>query len=334
MNSAGRRQGFGRAVATCVFALLLLAGCSCDDDARKNFRVGLLTSGSVQDAGWHQSAYQGLERLRDELGAEVVHQVANTPQEAEAAFRDLAERGFNLVFGHGLGFADAAVKVGRSFTRTVFITTDESAVLRNVSPIIFEVEEVSYVLGYVAGAISRRAHVAAVGGVEVPQLANAFYAFTEGAVRARPRVKTSVSYSGSWTDDSAARSATAAQIAEGADVLIHYLGDAADGFFQAVKESEDVVAFGTDSNQQDLAPGAVLASINIDVAEAFMRVAKEVKSGQFWPRAIRYGMRSGMIGIEWNEALASEVPAQVMNDAEALAGRIKRGAFEVPGSRF
>ena len=95
-----------------------------------------------------------------------------------------------------------------------------------------------------------------------------------------------------------------------------------------------MLAFGTDRNQQDLAPGAVLASIKIDVAETFMRVAKEVKSRQFWPRAIRYGMRSGMIGIDWNEALISEVPAQVMRDADALAERIKRGAFEVPGSRF
>jgi basic membrane lipoprotein Med (substrate-binding protein (PBP1-ABC) superfamily) len=291
----------------CVAALLFFVGCSGPD---------------------------GLERVRDELGAEIAHEVASTPQQFEAGFRDFAARGFNLVFGHGFEFQDAAAQVGREYPRTIFITTSGSTILANLAPIVFELEQATYVLGYVAGAISRHARVGAIGGVEIPSVASTFFAFSEGAARVRPRVKTSVSYIGGWTDVSAAREATLAQIAEGADVLIHNTNEAAPGFFQAVAESKDVFAFGSNRNQNDLAPDVVLASATIHVSKAMLLVAEEVRSGQFWPRSIRFGMREGVIDIEWNEALVAKVSEKVIRDADVLVKRIKRGAFKVPRGEF
>ena len=319
-----------------AFTLAGLLGTSCGpaEERGAGFRVALVTPGSIRDAGWNQSAYEGLERIRDELGAEIAHQVARTPQEFEAGFRDFAVRGFDLVFGHGFEFQDAAELVGAQHPDTIFITTSGSTILPNVSPIVFELEQATYVLGYVAGKLSTHAHVGVIGGVKVPSVASTFHAFTAGAVKARPRIKTSVSYIGGWTDVSAAREATLAQIAEGADVLIHNANEAAHGFFQAVEESPGVLAFGTNRDQNALAPGSVLASATIRIPEALLLVAKEVKFGQFWPRSIRFGLRDGVIGIEWNEALAERVPDAVRHDADVLIDRIKRGVFEVPRGKF
>ncbi|MCH8882847.1 MAG: BMP family ABC transporter substrate-binding protein [SAR324 cluster bacterium] len=146
-----------------LLALVCLA-CERSQDAQPEaFQVGLLTPGSIRDAGWNQSAYEGLLRVREELGAEIAHQVTRTPQQVEEGFRDLAARGFELVFGHGFEFQDAAAKVGREYPDTVFITTSGSTVRPNVSPIVFELEQATYVLGYVGASISRRARLAAVG---------------------------------------------------------------------------------------------------------------------------------------------------------------------------
>ena len=63
-------------------------------------------------------------------------------------------------------------------------------------------------------------------------------------------------------------------------------------------------------------------------------IAREVKSGHFWPRSIRYGLRDGVIGIEWNEALLSRVPDDVRRKADGLVTKIKEGALEVPREGF
>ncbi|MCH6563246.1 MAG: BMP family protein [Myxococcales bacterium] len=319
----------------CMLLALVCLACERSQDAQPEaFQVGLLTPGSIRDAGWNQSAYEGLLRVREELGAEIAHQVTRTPQQVEEGFRDLAARGFELVFGHGFEFQDAAAKVGREYPDTVFITTSGSTVRPNVSPIVFELEQATYVLGYVGASISRRARLAAVGGVKVPSVASTFMAFEAGARAARSTVRVSVSYIGSWTDVSAAREATLAAIAEGVDVLIHNLNEAAHGFFQAVRESEGVLAFGANRNQNALAPEHVLASATIDIPQALLLVAREVESGSFQPRSIRFGLRDGVIQIEWNEGLLARVPADVKREADALVTRIKEGALEVPRAGF
>lgn len=319
----------------CMLLALVCLACERSQDAQPEaFQVGLLTPGSIRDAGWNQSAYEGLLRVREELGAQIAHQVTRTPQQVEEGFRDLAARGFELVFGHGFEFQDAAAKVGREYPDTVFITTSGSTVRPNVSPIVFELEQATYVLGYVGASISRRARLAAVGGVKVPSVASTFMAFEAGARAARSTVRVSVSYIGSWTDVSAAREATLAAIAEGVDVLIHNLNEAAHGFFQAVRESEGVLAFGANRNQNALAPENVLASATIDIPQALLLVAREVESGSFQPRSIRFGLRDGVIQIEWNEGLLARVPADVKREADALVTRIKEGALEVPRAGF
>src|SRR5262245_17779424 len=86
-----------------VLAAVAVAACS---DANKNakeggFRVALLSPGPVNDNGWNASAYAGLMRIQQELGAEVAQQQVATPVEFEDGFRRNAERGAKLVFGHG-----------------------------------------------------------------------------------------------------------------------------------------------------------------------------------------------------------------------------------------
>jgi len=294
----------------------------------------MLTPGSIRDSGWNQSAYEGLERVREVLGAEVAHQETRTPQEFEAGFRDFAARGFDLVFGHGFEFQDAAAAVAGEYPETVFITTSGSTIRRNVAPIVFEMEQATYVLGYTAGLISRRVRVGAIGGVEIPSVASTFYAFSEGAAAARPRVRFSASYTGSWTDVSAAREATLAQISEGVDVLIHNANEGARGFFQAVGESKGVLAFGTNKNQNDELPGSVLASATLDVPAAILLVAREVQGGAFVPRSIRFGLADGIVKIEWNEKLNDRVPAAARRRVDELTLKIKTGAFRVPRGDF
>jgi len=328
-----------RAVVCAALCALALAACKGSREQAAapqtgGFKVALLTPGSIRDGGWNQSAYEGLEKIHAELGAEIAHQETKTPQDFESGFRDFAARGFALVFGHGFEFQDAAAKVASDYPKTVFVTTSGSTVRANVAPIVFELEDATYLLGFAGARISKSGKLGALGGVKIPSVASTFTAFEAGAKRARPDATVTISYIGGWTDTAAAREATLAQIAAGSDVLIHNANEAAAGFFQAVSDSPGVYAFGSNKNQNDAAPERVLASATLDVPRALLLVATEVKNGTFQAHPMRFGLASEVIRVEWNEKLRAQVPDELRAELDGLAKEIASGALQVPRGNF
>src|ERR1043166_9107551 len=123
--------------STILHALLLVILCgACGRDRTsgradsapigKRFRVALLTPGPISDQSWNAGAYKGLIRIRDSLGADVSHIQTKTPAEFEENFRQYGAQGYDLVFGHGFEFQDAARRVAPEFPRTVYVTTSGS----------------------------------------------------------------------------------------------------------------------------------------------------------------------------------------------------------------
>ena len=96
--------------------------------AKPAMKVGLLTPGSINDHGWNAIAWEGLQQIHDKLGAEISNQETKTPAEFEEGFRSYGARGFDLAFGHGFEFQDAALSAVKQYPKTIFITTSGSSV--------------------------------------------------------------------------------------------------------------------------------------------------------------------------------------------------------------
>ncbi len=71
-------------------------------------RVGLLTPGSINDGRWNALAWEGVQRIQKELGAEISHQETRTPAEMTEGFRAFGRQGFDLAFGHGFEYQEPA----------------------------------------------------------------------------------------------------------------------------------------------------------------------------------------------------------------------------------
>ena len=106
----------------------------------------------------------------------------------------------------------------------------------------------------------------------------------------------------------------AAQIQQGADFVIHNEDAAGLGVFQAAQErgqaaqARGVLAFGTNKNQNEIAPDVILASAVIDIPGAFLRVAQEVKDKRF--RAGITPLAGAGPGCRWSpSATAAAAPA-------------------------
>ena len=179
-----------------IAALGLVIACSSKEPARGDttsakaasapFRVALLTPGPISDQSWNGGAYQGLMRIKDSLGATVSHIQTKTPAEFEEQFRQYGSQGYNLVFGHGFEFQDAAKRVGPDFPKTIYVTTSGSASGGNVASISFGFADASYLAGMVAGSLTKSNVLGAIGGTELPPVKESFAAFEEGAKASNP----------------------------------------------------------------------------------------------------------------------------------------------------
>jgi basic membrane protein A and related proteins len=304
-------------LAAVLLCASLIPGCksrSSSPPAAPKFRVALLTPGPVSDAGWNAAAYQGLELIKSKLGAETALVQTTSPADFEDSMRDFAGRGFNLVFAHGFEFTDAALKVGRDFPKTVFVVSSGSETAPNVASLSFKVDDAAYVEGVLAGGISKTGVAGAVGGIELPSIRLTFEGFKRGFLSVQPKGRVLVSYTGNFNDVGAAKEAALAQIGEGADVLIHNADAAGLGVLEAASERH-IYAFGTFTNQNDVAPDAVIASSVTSTPRAFLKIATEVKNHDFHPRMIEYGLSDGMIEIVLNPRLESHIPAAAIERA-------------------
>ena len=219
---------------------------------------------------------QWAARDPDSLGAQVSHVQTTTPAEFEENFRQYGAKGYALVFGHGFEFQDAAERVGPSYPKTWYVTTSGDVAHGNVTGMTFAFEEPSYLAGLVAGRMTKTGTIGVIGGTELPPVKASFAAFAAGAKAANPRVRVLTSYIGNWDDVSAGKEQALAQIGRGADVIFQNADAAGLGVLQAARE-RGIYAFGSNSNQNAVAPEAVLGSVVIDLPRAFLRVAREVR---------------------------------------------------------
>ncbi len=319
-------------------AAALAAGCADSDPAASRFRVALLTPGSINDGGWNSGAYQGLKRIETELGAEVRHVETRSPADFEEGFRDFASRGFALVFGHGFEYQEAAARVGAEAPDTIFITTSGDTVRANVAPMVFELEQATFLCGVLAARLSESRLVGLVGGMDLPSIRSTFVAFRAGVERTRPEVSVREVFLGNFDDVPAAREAALALLDQGADLLLHQANDAGRGVFRAVEEraaaGRRVYAFGTNANQNEMAPAVVLGSATLDIPGALLAVARRVAQGEFRAEPLRLGMREGVVALELNPALADRIPEPLRAELAQLEARIRSGELEVPRGDF
>jgi basic membrane lipoprotein Med (substrate-binding protein (PBP1-ABC) superfamily) len=294
------------------------------------FRVALLTPGSISDQSWNGGAYQGLLRIRDSLGAKISHIQTKTPAEFEENFREYGNQGYDLVFGHGFEFQDAAKAVAPSYPKTQYVVTSGNTATGNVSGMVFGFAEPSYLAGMIAGVMTRSNRIGVIGGTELPPVRESFHAFESGVRRVNPVAKVITGYIGNWDDVSAGKEQALAQLASGVDVIFQNADAAGLGIFQAVREASHAYVFGTNSNQNDLAPEVTLGSVAIDLPHAFLTVARAVHDHKFTPGVVTLGMREEVVNLVLNPRLASRIPSATQRAVDSTRALMLEGKFSVP----
>ena len=334
-----------------IISLLVIGfmlGCERIQESSKNihtpeaetFKVGMLLPGSISDQGWNALAHDGLKAIEAELGAEIDYVESLTPDAWEPDFRAYAVEGYHLIFGHGYEYQEAAIAVAQDYPEIVFITSAgaSGAIRENVSPIVFRLEQASYLLGMIAGLMTQTDMIGTVGGQDLPSGRSVFIAFEGGVKSVNPDAVVQRAYVGDWENIAKAREIATTQIQDGVDFIFHNANEAGLGVFEAVVLAQDVgktvYAFGANRDQSAVSPRAVLANAVI-TPKAYLQLATAVRNGTFESKLHVFTMTTdGAIALTYNPELQDQVPEGVQQRVEAARQQILAGTLEVPQIDF
>jgi basic membrane lipoprotein Med (substrate-binding protein (PBP1-ABC) superfamily) len=302
--------------------------------AADEFKVALLTPGPVSDAGWSSMAYDGLQAIKSDMNATVDNQEASDVGKIRDAMRSYAQKGYQLVFGHGYEYNEVGVQVAKDFPNTVFVSSSGGQTAPNAGAFRFYLEQGCYLAGYLAGKMSKTGKIGSVAVINVPSINSTLKAYEAGAKAANPNITVlPIVYFGKEGDVAAAKQATEGVIAQGADFVIHQANAAAQGVFDACK-AHNVHAFGTNLNQNENPSGAVVASATIVAKPAFLDLAAQVKAKSYKGQVSLYGMDKGAIDFVLNPVFESQIPEALRTEIATLKENIKGGKVVVPKDEF
>ena len=275
----------------------LAAGCGGDDGSdaggettapSSGVRVGLVTdAGQLNDNGFNELAYKGLQRAEKDLGIEGRVVEAKTAADYVPNMSTLARQGYDLIIGVGFAQGDAIAATAKKFPDTHFAIVDvDQSFLKgnpqNVLGLLFKEQEVGYLVGYLGALEAKRsgaASISAVGGFKEPPVDRFIAGYRAGAEAAVPGTKVRWDYSQDWEDQAKCKELALNQIAAGSKVVFQVAGGCGLGALSAAKD-QGVWGIGVDGDQSFLGPH-VLTSALKGVDSAVFLTIKSIEDDDF-----------------------------------------------------
>lgn len=200
-------------------SLLFAGGAAEKDEADGKMKVALLLSGPANDQGWNAVAFAGLKEAEEKYNLQTAYSENVGIADGEAAFRDYAAQGYDLVIGHGFQFGEPAVRISSQFPNSKFMAIESNAYSDNAASYVMACEEAGYLMGMLAASMSESGTIGIVGGFEQPSIVKVLEAYKIGAKAVNPSIKVLEAYVSSFTDVALGKEAALSMADQGADVL-------------------------------------------------------------------------------------------------------------------
>ncbi|MGL5001040.1 MAG: BMP family lipoprotein [Cetobacterium sp.] len=317
-----------RKIVTFVMSMMLSIGLF----AAKPLRVGIvLSTGGLGDKSFNDAAYRGLELAKKDLGIEFKYVEPSTPAEDEEFLREYAEAGYDLIIATGFQMTESARTVAADYEDVKFLMIDDVVDLPNVKSLVFKEEEGSFLVGTIAGLMTKTNAVGFVGGMENPLIKKFEVGFKQGAEYVNPGVKFFSVYTtgpNPFNDPVRGKENAISEINQGADVIYHAAGGTGMGVIAAAKEKK-VFAIGVDSNQDGVAPGTVLTSMLKNVDVGVYDTVKALQNGEFLAGLSVYGAKENGVGVTEFEFTKDIIGAEKIQKFEEIKAKLMAGEIKV-----
>ena len=384
---------FVKALSLCLSAALLTVTTACGDGAAggnaasaadgsagdgTDLKVGFVTSASGQnDNGYNRSAVEAIKTAADEYGFEYRVVEPSSSLTVGQAIEALAEEGYGLIFNLEYDFAalidgtGAAgnVPIAEQYPDTTFViyndnpnvNEDGSVKYDNVYSCMFNVNEASYLAGYLAvqmnenqqalfpegynlAPLSESRGIGFIGGTDSAGIRVYSYGYMMGIQAAAEEYDVQYDYypvyDAGFTDSAAGNTTTGNMYQNGVNVVFADCGNVGDGITERA-DSDGRLAIQRDADLDSTHPGHIITSV-LKITGVPTRALIDAKiSGELdgMDNLLNFDLASGATGITdlsvITEAVADkdlfeEIKAKVNDQAE----KIKSGEIDVVNAQI
>ena len=307
-----------------LFVLLSLSGAVF---AEKIKVAGIYTQPIQQK--WDATLHKALQKLADAGEIEYVYSEKVSNTDYIRVLREYSEGGVQLIVGEAFGISKDVRKVADDYPEVAYLMGDSFGPYgKNMSVFDNFIHEPCYLMGMLAGKMTKTNKIGMVGGYPIGEVNRLFNAFMAGARSVNPDAQFKVSFIGSWYDPPKAKEFAFAQVEAGVDVL--YAERA--GVVDSARE-KGIIAFGNvnDMNKEENGTDVVVTSALWNMDAAISRAVAEVKAGTFTAEDYRdYTMMAkGGSSLAPYYEFESKIPADMQARVDEVAAAIIAGDMVV-----
>lgn len=342
----------------------MLAGCSssnnsapaddadaANDEGAKVYNVCNLVNGTLGDKSFFDSAEAGLKQLKDagRIQYTTIEMGGTTEDEAkwQGYLEEVSASGeYDLIICGTYQMPDYLKNVSEQYPDQKYLIYDDTThVLPNVANLSYAQNDLGYLVGVYAGAmttetslegINEDAVVGFVGGVDSPVINDFLYGFILGAQESNPDIKIDTRYVNSYVDPAKAKELGESMINDNnCDIIWGVAGNSGNGAAEAALETGKAYFIGVDSDQESTF-SPELAAITLtsglkNIGNSLVWFFDEWDNGvEHFGEHTLLGMKEGGIGIVTDKNYDALTPDAVKEKVAAAIEAVSAGDVTVP----
>ena len=327
-----------------IAALVMVAATGCggakeEATQAEPTKVVYLINGALGDNAFYDSGQVGMDKIAAEYGLETRTIECNFDAGQYEPSLEAAVGYADVIFVISYGFEDQLKEYADKYPDKYFVNLD--TVVQNekstITSVDFIEEESAYLAGVVAAMltidttipnINEAKIIGAVGGDVDPVIDAFMFAYENGAKSIDADIVMERKYLGDWEDSAKGKQAALQLFDMDADVVFQIASAAGMGVLQAAGERE-LYAIGVDTNQNDIVPGAVVASDIKDVGMAIQNVYATIADDSYVAgEVLAYGLATSAVDVVF-DAEVQVLPAAIVDKVSEIRQDIVDGNLTV-----
>ncbi|MFC5529142.1 BMP family lipoprotein [Cohnella yongneupensis] len=290
--------------------------------------------GGVNDKSFNQSAWEGLQKLSKDTGADVKYLESKEATNYLTNINQFVHDKYDLTWGIGFLMGDAVKEAATNNPDAKLAIIDNVVEAPNVESVTFAENEGSFLVGVVAGLMTKTNKIGFVGGIDIPVIKRFDLGFEAGVKAVNPQAVVTKNYTGAFDKPDLGKAAAATLYNNGADIIFHASGGTGNGVFNEAKErkaaGKQVWVIGVDKDQSiEFGDDVTLTSMLKRVDEAVYRVTNDMINGKFEGGKVTVlGLKENAVGLP--DTSTKNVPADVLAKVEEYKAKIISGEITVP----
>jgi basic membrane protein A and related proteins len=272
-------------------------------------KVAFVYHGTVGDKGWFYGHDQARIKVEADLNWVETQTIesAKPGSDAERVFTELCDEGYKVIVAASLDYEEDCISVGEQYPDVAFLVCSGSKTTANVEPFFPRRDQLWYLLGQVAGGLSKTGKLGLVGSLpNQPTINPIADAWILGAQSVNPNATLNIIWLNTFDNPPAERDAALSMIEEGCDVIMQGTNNPA---HVQVCEEKGVYSMSQWEDMSQYGPNTYVAGEQLKWEVYYEDTFTKIAQGT-WKASLYYPPYS--MGVAQETKFYQTLPAEVM----------------------